>query len=158
MTASGARRLFRELSVFLPTIEQARADYRDCAKRFPWPMPDGYTLPPESQLLVGHEHVPDWFNPLVEVYCFWRGATAVAARAAHARGDAVKAFILLDTIADTYGSDLRTSVIEDPAEGYLSVAIAPAQRGDYSVLLQTDIVPFLSQQQNAQAARSAGDL
>lgn len=142
-------------------LERARSDYRKLRSEWPWPTPRGHSLPIESLRLNGlvGVNMPEWYNPVVELYETWRGATATAAYGAHLRGDKATAGALLELIRESYSSRLRESAIEDPDQRYIDDAITPAlRRGDYTILLLTDIQPYLSVEQFAKAASAAGDL
>jgi hypothetical protein len=118
------------------------AEYLEAAAKFPFDLPSGRAFPPKSSLQysVTSRTMPEtkvmWErgNGIAEVYMFWPCAVATAAYEAHVRGDRVGVESLLDTLEAGYSSDVRRSVLEDPADGFLKVDAAEARTGDFSSL------------------------
>lgn len=127
-------------------IEPTSADeYERLLPAFPFTMPPGYRLPAASAwpLQVGERAIP-W--ALGEQYFTWRGAVASSAVSAHECGDEVTRDELLNDIRDSYRSDLRRSIIDDPNEGYIVDVIEPALHGDLSELIRQDVDAFRNRQ------------
>ncbi|RWZ49534.1 hypothetical protein ELQ90_12240 [Labedella phragmitis] len=127
----------------LTDLAGIHAEYREAAAAFPYEMPPGWSFPSESGLRdipttasEGSETSALWErgSGTAEAYLYWQTAVSQAAYEAHLDGDQAGVASLLDTLEAGYRSDVRRTVLEDPAEDFIRIEIAAARNGDFTGL------------------------
>lgn len=115
-------------------LDAVNAEYREAARVFPFPLPDGWAFPAETALIG--QGLPDGWqhgDGYTQAFAFWQAATATAAFADFNRnGGDVAAH--LDALTAGYESPVRAMYIDDPDLTYLDEVVAPAYAGDVDQL------------------------
>jgi hypothetical protein len=143
-------------------LEGIHHEYTNAAASWPFALPAGYRMPPQSQLTDPPGEAAKWEvgSGLAEAYLNWSTLMAISVIAASRRGDRSAVSERLNALRSGYQYAVRRAILEDPDGAYLTHVITPAMdRADYTTLgayFGVERVPATSPV--ARIAHAAGDL